>query len=197
MRENPDRVEAIRRRDAQVLEDVVRESIPGLFRSARAAGLAPDRAEDAVQGALLVFMKRASDYDGRARVSTWIHGILVRKIWEARKAIRREDGEDAIDQVVESRFEASGRWGRPPQGPLEELARGEFRDELDSCLGDISDRQRMAFTLREVEGFETAEICNILDVTANNLGVLLFRARNGLRECLEAKGFEGSSDAAL
>ena len=197
MREKPDRVEAIRRRDAEVLEDVVRESIPGLFRSARAAGLAPDRADDAVQAALLVFMKRAHDFDGRARVSTWIHGILLRKIWEARKAIRREEEEDAIDQVVEARFDASGRWGRPPVGPLEELARGEFRKELDSCLGGLSDRYRLAFNLREVEGFETAEICNILDVTANNLGVLLYRARNGLRECLEAKGCEGSSDAAL
>ena len=32
------------------------------------------------------------------------------------------------------------------------------------------------------------EICNILDVSRTNLGVLLYRGRNGLRECLEAKG---------
>jgi RNA polymerase sigma-70 factor (ECF subfamily) len=197
MREHPDTVEAIRARDPRVLEEVVRESIPALFRSARAAGLAPDRAEDAVQAALLVFMKRAADFDGRARVATWIHGILLRKIWEVTRALRRQDDEDAIDQVVESRFDASGRWGRPPQGPLEALARGEFREELASCLEGLSDRQRLAFNLREVEGFETTEICNIMDVTANNLGVLLFRARNGLRECLEARGFEGSSDAAV
>jgi len=197
MREDSDRVAAIRAGDARVLEEVVRECIPGLLRSARAAGLPPDRAEDAVQASLLVFVQRAGDFDGRARVSTWIHGILFRKIWEERRGARRDAEQETIDGVFESRFDSSGNWGRPPQGPIEALARGEFRRELESCLQDLPDRQRVAFTLREVEGFETAEICNILDVSANNLGVILFRARNGLRECLEARGFEGSSDAAL
>lgn len=197
IREHPDTVEAIRRRDTSVLESVVREVIPGLLRSARAAGLSRDRAEDTVQATLLVFVARAEDFDGRARVSTWIHGILLRKIQESRKAVRREEREEAIDRVVEARFDATERWSRPPRGPLEALVRGEFRAELESCLGDLSDRQRLAFTLREVEGFETREICKILEVTANNLGVLLYRARNGIRECLEAKGYRGSSDAEM
>lgn len=193
----PEAVEAIRRRDPAALEAAVRPCLSGLLRTARAAGLPPDRAEDAVQAALLVFVERASDFDGRARVCTWLHGILVRKVWEARKGLRREGDQEEIDAVVESRFDASGSWTRPPRGPAEQLARGEFRRELEECLGRLADRQRVAFTLREVEGFSTDEICKILDVTANNLGVLLYRARNGLRECLESKGFEGSADASL
>ena len=55
----------------------------------------------------------------------------------------------------------------------------------------------MTFILREVEGFGTDEICNILEVTRTNLGVLLYRVRNRLRECLEAKGVKGSRDAQL
>ncbi|MDA2932810.1 hypothetical protein MYX82_00550 [Acidobacteria bacterium AH-259-D05] len=46
----------------------------------------------------------------------------------------------------------------------------------------------MAFVLHEVEGFSSDEICKILDVTNTNLGVLMYRVRNRLRECLEAKG---------
>jgi len=38
---------------------------------------------------------------------------------------------------------------------------------------------------------ETEEICKILDVTRTNLGVMLFRSRNRLRECLEQKGIVG------
>ena len=197
MREPADRVAAIRRGDPDTMEAVVRESLPGLLRTAYAAGLQRDRAEDAVQVALLVFVQRAPDFDGRARVSTWIHGILVRKIWEERRGAQRDGKQQDIDQVVEDRFDADGRWVRPPKGPDEALAQGEVRRELTSCLESLPDRQRVAFTLREVEGFETGEVCNILDVSANNLGVLLYRARNGLRECLESKGFEGSSDAAV
>jgi RNA polymerase sigma-70 factor (ECF subfamily) len=197
MGESADRTAAIRSGDAATLEAVVRECLPGLLRTALAAGLPRGRAEDAVQESLLVFVQRAPDLDGRARASTWIQGILVRKIWEERRGLSRAADREDIDRLVDERFDADGTWVRPPRGPEKALARGELWRELDSCLGALPDRQRLAFTLREVEGFSTDEVCNILDVTANNLGVLLFRARNGLRECLESKGYEGSSDAAL
>jgi RNA polymerase sigma-70 factor (ECF subfamily) len=190
-------VAAIRRGDPAAIDAAVRECLPGLMRTAMAAGLSRDRAEDAVQGSLLVFVQRAAEFDGRARACTWLHGILLRKVWEERRGARREAQKDDIDDVVERRFDADGTWVRPPRGPEAALARGELRRELGVCLEALPERQRVAFTLREVEGFSTAEVCNILDVSANNLGVLLFRARNRLRECLEAKGFEGSADAPL
>jgi RNA polymerase sigma-70 factor (ECF subfamily) len=46
--------------------------------------------------------------------------------------------------------------------------------------------------LREMESLETAEICKILGVTVTNMGVLMHRARNRLRECIEAKGWSRS-----
>lgn len=197
MGESADRTAAIRSRDSATLEAVVRECLPGLLRTAMAAGLPRDRAEDAVQESLLVFVQRASDFDGRARASTWIHGILVRKIWEQRRGLSRDTDREDIDRLVDQRFDADGTWVRPPRGPARALARGELRRELTSCLDELPDRQRVAYTLREVEGFSTDEVRKILDVTANNLGVLLFRARNGLRECLESRGYDGGADAAL
>lgn len=190
-------VAGIQQGDPTVLEQVVRECIPGLIRTATFAGLSREHAEDTVQETLLVFLRRKASFDGRVRVSTWIHGILLRKIWEARRDDRRSGREEEIEEVIESRFSATGAWSRPPEGPLEALERGEFRRELEACLGQLRDRQRVAFTLREIEGFSTEEICNILEVSANNLGVLLFRARNGLRECLEGRGFGGTDDASL
>jgi RNA polymerase sigma-70 factor (ECF subfamily) len=197
MTELPDRTAAIRRRDPETLDAVVRETLPGLLRAARAAGLSADRAEDAVQEAMLVFVRRAPEFDGRARVSTWIHGILLHKILEGRRSAQRDDASDDIDEVVESQFNHQGRWSRPPAGAADALAASEVRRLLADCLAGLPDRQRLAFTLRDVEGFESEEICNILTVSANNLGVLLFRARNRLRHCLESKGMRGSADARL
>lgn len=197
MGEHPDIIKGVQAGDANTLETVIRDCLPALLRTARASGLSVDRAEDAVQASLVVFVQRAGDFDGRARVCTWIHGILWRKIWEERRGVRRDGEHENIDVLVGRRFNAEGSWSRPPQGPAEALLRGEFRRELHECLRGLPDRHRVAFTLREVEGFETEEICNILDVSANNLGVILFRARNKLRECLESRGYEGSSDAAV
>jgi DNA-directed RNA polymerase specialized sigma24 family protein len=76
MAESVDRTAAIRVRDPATIEAVVRECLPGLMRTALVAGLPRDRAEDAVQASLVVFVQRASEFDGRARASTWLHGIL-------------------------------------------------------------------------------------------------------------------------
>jgi DNA-directed RNA polymerase specialized sigma24 family protein len=58
---------------------------------------------------------------------------------------------------------------------------------ISDCLELLPLNQKMAFNLKEIEEEMTEEICNILSVSATNLGVLLFRARNQLRECIEKK----------
>jgi RNA polymerase sigma-70 factor (ECF subfamily) len=197
VREDRQRTEAIRRSDPAVIAAVVEEALPGLLRAARATGLTTDRAEDAVHAAVLVFLRRAAEFDGRARVTTWLHGILWRTIAEQRRALRREAEYDDIDDVMHARFREDGRWSRPPVQPDRDLDRRELARALDGCLDGVPERQRVAFTLREVEGFTTEEVCKILDVNANNVGVLLFRARNRMRECLEAKDYGRRGDAEL
>jgi RNA polymerase sigma-70 factor (ECF subfamily) len=174
---------------------VVREQLPILLRGARAAGLTLEAAEDAVQTTFLTFFRRCHEFDGRARVGTWLYGILIRKISETRRGLTRENAAEDIDEVVESRFDAAGRWVRPPRGPDAELATKETMRHLAECLEWLSVRQRLAFGLRELEDQSPEEVCKALEVSRNNLGVLIFRARNRLRECLEQKGVEGSSDA--
>lgn len=195
--EDPGRTQGIRARDPETLAAVVREHLPLLLRAARAAGLPADRAEDTVQEVLLTFLTRASDFDGRARVRTWLYGILLKKMSRAFEGVRRARETEDIDAVVEARFTAVGRWASPPRGPDAGGDRERVRAWLEECLEGLPDRRRLAFVLREVEELPTEEVCKVLDVSPNNLGVLLFRARNGLRECLETKGLRGRHDADL
>jgi len=195
--EDPVRTERIRAADPETLQAVVRENLPILLRAARGAGLPLDRAEDAVQETLLTFVTRAGDFDGRARVRTWLYGILLKKMSRAFEGVRRAQETEEIDAVVEGRFTSEGRWARPPRGPDAGADRERVRAWLAECLEGLPERRRMAFVLREVEELPTDEICEVLEVSPNNLGVLLFRARNGLRECLETKGLRGRHDAEL
>ena len=197
MIEDPDRTAGIRSRDPATLDAVVHACLPRLLRAARAAGLTEDRADDVVQATFVVFVRRAPEFDGRARASTWLYGILLKKIAEERKAAVRDNEREDIDEVMEARFDQNGKWANPPRGPAEDLARGEVQRMLKECLEGLPDRQRVAFMLREVDDLETDEICKVLEVSANNLGVLLYRGRNRLRECLEAKGLKGSTDALV
>lgn len=195
--ESPERTAGIRGRDPATLDQVIREALPGLLRAARAAGLPAEQAEDAAHAAILVFLQRAEAFDGRARASTWLFGILANKVAEARRTATREEGVDDIDQVFEARFDAAGSWSRPPVGALESFAREDARRLITACLDGVPERQRRALVLRDVDEVDTDAVCKILAVSPNNLGVLLFRARARMRECLETSGVRGSADAQV
>ncbi len=188
--DHPDFAARIRERDGQALEEVVRRYLPQILRAAGGAGLAPQLAEDVAQDTFATFIETAPRFEGRSHVRTWLFGILYKKIAAARRNLGRENEMDDIEEVFEQRFDDGGSWTRPPLPVDAEVYAAEVRQGIDGCLDGVPTNQRMAFVLREIEGMDTREICKILEVSRTNLGVLLHRVRNRLRECLEAKGIE-------
>ncbi|MCL5744166.1 MAG: RNA polymerase subunit sigma, partial [Acidobacteria bacterium] len=65
----------------------------------------------------------------------------------------------------------------------------QIGEAIAGCLEGLPAAQREVFVLREVQGFETPEICKILGLTVTNMGVMMHRARNRLRECIEKRGW--------
>lgn len=193
--DDPRLPELIRARDAAALRKVVATYLPQLVRTGRGAGLTEQQAEDLAQETLTTFLETADRFEGRSHVRTWVFGILYRKLAEARRSFAKDRQFDDIDDVFESRFDHRGSWSRPPEAADARLTREDVRREISECAGNAPERQRLAFHLREVERVSTNEICNILEVSRTNLGVMLFRMRNRLRECLESKGVGGSADA--
>ncbi len=181
----------IRNRDPEALRSVVEAYLGQVLRAARGAGLDLQEAEEVVQATFTTFLETAQRFEGRSAVRTWLFGILYRKISEARRGRVSAQRVDDIDDVMESRFRANGSWARPPRPADADTWHREIRGAIDECLGNAPPAQRMAFVLREVEELTTEEICNILQITPTNLGVMMYRVRNRLRECLEARGFSG------
>ncbi len=180
--------EQVRARDREALAQVVHAYLPQVLRTARGAGFSAQEAEEVAQETFKTFVETADRFEGRSHVRTWIFGILLRKLQEARRRFGRDGDFEPLDEVFESRFTADGRWARPPRRADAELDRKELGRQIQDCLDAASVQQRSAFLLREVEGLETDEICNILGVSRTNLGVMLHRLRNRARECLEARG---------
>ncbi len=188
---DPAFVRRLRARDARAIESVVHAYLPQILRAARGAGLDTPQAQDLTQAVFLVFVQGIDRFEGRSHVRTWLFGILYRKLAETRRGLQRDAEQDDIDTVMEARFTADGTWARPPAAPDRRLLDEEIREHLAACLDEVPERQRLVFLLREVEGLETEEICKITEVSRTNLGVLLFRVRNRLRECLEKSGLKG------
>lgn len=153
-------------------------------------------AEDVVQDTWLGVLKGLERFERRASLKTWIFRILVNR---ARTRGARDgrsvnfsdiqdpqgEGGDILD-----RLSAEGRWVQPPslwpeQNPEDLLLRAETLDCLERAIAALPSNQRAVVTLRDVEGVDAEEVCNILAISETNQRVLLHRARTKVRAALE------------
>ncbi len=187
----PQFLSRLKNRHDDTLSELTREYLPQIYRAARGAGLTVQNAEDVAQNTFVTFMEKLDDFEGRSHVRTWLFGILYRKISEMRRGAGREEAAEDIDEVMEHRFKTNGFWAKPPRATDSTTFDDEIRKHLDDCLDGVTTDQRLAFVLREVEEMNSEEICETMSVSRSNLGVLLYRSRNKLRECLEHRNIKG------
>ncbi len=105
------------------------------------------------------------------------------------------DDEGTIDDF-DAMFRSDGRWDAPPADwgdPEAALNQRQFFDVMEFCLEKLPPQTGRVFMMREVMELETDEICKELAITANNLWVILYRARMALRVCLEQHWFAGGA----
>jgi RNA polymerase sigma-70 factor (ECF subfamily) len=151
-------------------------------------------AEDAVQETFLAGIKALDRYDGKTPVRYWLRGILRHKVVDYIRIASREivpeasDGEDITDSIT---FKAFGiptpnppPWTFDPKHAFEQK---EFWEMFYVCMSKLPDAMGLAFTLRELEGISTEEICKEMKLKPNNLWVVLHRARMQLKACIESK----------
>ncbi len=177
--------------------ELVREHHHGLLAVARAIVGATD-ADEVVQNAWLSAYTAISGFEGRSSIRTWLTRIVVN---EARMLLRRqardparptpvETGVEAGDDPLARRFAGNGHWRDSPgrwhsEAPEDLLMGEELADCLASILADMPPRQLAVLELRDVQGLSYDEICNILELTASNVRVLLHRARAWLYQRIE------------
>lgn len=153
------------------------------------------QAEDAVQEAMMSAIEKNESFAGRSGYETWVFGILKYKILDAMRVQKRhgrwqpledEDDDDAIDR----QFQQNGRWqesARPSSWGEPEAAfeTEHFWQVFDACMIALPDNAARVFSLRELMGLSTDDICKELDIKENNCWVILHRARLRLRACIE------------
>ena len=165
------------------------------------------QAEDCVQETLLAALA-GSGFSGKSSLRTWLTGILKHKIVDAIRKKQREptvasafgDIESEMDiEDFDALFNERGGWDTRSAdwgNPEEALDRRQFLEMIDFCLEKLPPNTARVFMMREVLELETDEICKELAIKANNLWVILYRARMALRQCLEQNWFSGKGASA-
>ena len=190
MRKNEsDQIDKLRKRDPAALEALVRQHTKHLYKACLGLGFNEVEAEDITQSVWTTFFDVVAQFEGRSSVRTFLFGILYNKASEHRKQIARAEATENIEDVLDAHFDSKGHWiaAHSPVHPDKFLESAQTMSLIARCLELLPTNQKMAFMLKEVEDEVTDEICKILSVTATNLGVLLFRARVQLRECVDRK----------
>jgi len=168
-----------------------------LYRFARCRVKDSFTAEDLVQETLLSACQATESYIGAATISTWLVGILKHKIadyYRSRKPEQTEGNPEAFADTIESMFDSREKWKVKPQDwgktPERKYEQKELRHAIDGCLDDMDERMSQVFSLREIHGVGTDELCRFFDIEKGNFWVILYRARMILRRCLEFNWFE-------
>lgn len=153
-------------------------------------------AEDAVQETLLAALQGHQNFSGNSALRTWLVGILKHKIVDIiRKKVREptlvnvdEPLDWADDVVTDAMFDNTGHWVTPCQDwgdPDKVLEQKRFWQILTECLKRLPPQLALLYSLREISGMETDDICKDLNISSTNSWVMLHRARMGLKQCFE------------
>jgi RNA polymerase sigma-70 factor, ECF subfamily len=155
-------------------------------------------AEDVVSETLLALLEKPDNFAGRSSLRTYATGILKFKIIDVLRLRGREIqieplDEQGMDDALDALFLADGHWREPPpawQHPERALEQIQFFETLQSCVDRMPAKLSRVFMMREWLEQDVVDICLELDITANHCGVMLYRARMLLRECLGRSWFE-------
>jgi RNA polymerase sigma-70 factor (ECF subfamily) len=146
-----------------------------------------DDAHDALQDALITAFKSIGRFEGKSKLSTWLHRVVVNAAL-MRLRSRKRKREQSIDDLLPT-FLADGHQARPTpewnQSALAGIQRKETRAAVRVCIDQLPDDYRTVLLLRDIQELDTAEVAEQLGITEGNVKVRLHRARQALKTLLE------------
>ena len=193
-------IAALRDGDEAAFAQLVDQHAASMLRVAR--GYVPSReiAEEVVQETWIALLKGIDHFEGRSSLRTWLFAVMI-NIAKARGVRERRDSDAAIaaftgGTVDAARFRTAddpypGHWQQGeepspfPETPEGSVLGNELVDVARRELDKLPDRQRVVVTLRDMLGFDSGEVCELLDISIANQRVLLHRGRAAVRQVLE------------
>jgi len=197
-------VERLRAGDEAAFASLVEQYQPGLLRLARLYVSTQELAEDVVQETWMGVLNGIDRFEGRSSLKTWIFRIAANRAQTRGKREARTIPFAALASAEASRDEPAldierflprdhpdnpGHWTALPKNwdeqPEERLLSGETLRLIRETIDTLPEAQATVITLRDIEQWSSAEVCDALQISEANQRVLLHRARAKVRRALE------------
>ncbi len=197
--DDPEFLERLRKGDQGAYRILIRRFHGSLVGVASSIIGSRAQAEEVVQDTWLAVFSGIGRFEGRSSLTTWLFSIVLNR---ARTRISREGrtvglpaildggppGERAVDAAA---FKPDGHWIEAPRlwdeiSPERIVAGRQLWEHVQEAIEKLPSGQRAVIILRDMEGRESDEICELLSISPENQRVLLHRARARIRKTVDA-----------
>jgi RNA polymerase sigma factor (sigma-70 family) len=193
--DDPGFIERLRQGEAAAYRALVRRFHASLVRFATSIIGSHAQAEEVVQDSWIAVYSGVGRFEGRSSLVTWIFSIVMNR---ARTRVSREgrtvglgalmEGTSPSDRGVPlSEFRPDGHWVEVPRlwdelNPERIVGGRQLWDHVQTVIDGLPSGQKAVILLRDMEGRDAEETCELLEISAENQRVLLHRARSRIRE---------------
>ena len=165
-------VRRVARKDRQAFEELYELYYRRLFGFLLRFTRRTDLVEEILNDAMFVVWQKATGFQERSRVSTWIFGIAYRK------ALKRIEHQGRLPQEVSLEDAGLSEKG----GPDRTLQLRELKETLQAALDKLTPEHRAVVELTYYHGYSLREIADIVHCPVNTVKTRMFHARRRLRE---------------
>jgi len=168
-----DLIEAARNRDREAYAELIESRLSRLFVLAQRILRDVDRAEDALQDALVIAWRDLPDLRDPDRFDAWLHRLVVRScLTEAKRERQRVTNLRVLPMDVPT--------------AIDDFLTVVDRDQLERGFRRLPPDQRVLLVLRHLEGRDLADIAEILGIPVGTAGSRLHHAHRAMRAALDA-----------
>jgi RNA polymerase sigma-70 factor (ECF subfamily) len=196
-------VSALLDRDEAAFLSLVSQYQPSMLRVCEIFVNDPAVAEEVVQDTWLDMLRGLEHFEGRSSLKTWLFTILTNKAktrskresrsipFSAFEALGPVEGELSVnpERFLPAGCRWAGHWVEMPhpweRAIEEQVLSDELLDTIRAVIQLLPESQRLVFSMRDIDGWSSGEVCNVMGFSETHQRVLLHRARSKVRRALE------------
>jgi RNA polymerase sigma-70 factor (ECF subfamily) len=183
-----DLVDRARNGDPEATEALLRLVAPQVHAVCRRICTNAHDADDAAQEALIAVVRGLARFDGRSRVTTWVHRVTTNACLDELRRIRR--------RPVPTEVATEAEVADPTADPEDRALGSAARRDLATALASLPEEFRVAVVLRDVADLDYAEISEVLGVPPGTVRSRIARGRGRLADLLAEDPEPGNFEAA-
>jgi RNA polymerase sigma-70 factor (ECF subfamily) len=193
-------LERLRSGEDAAFEELMNDNGGRMLSTARRMVRSEEDARDVVQEAFLLAFRSLPSFAGRARLSTWLHRIVVNvSLMRLRRRKRRPECsiEDQLPRFGSDGHRVIEDHDAAELTPPDELEREAVRVLVRRCIDRLPDSYRVILLLRDIEELTTEETAEALGIRAGTVKVRLHRARQALKTLLQKERMDETAAAGV